>query len=221
MLPRGWYEVPGGEWRHEFVHGVRVRPDGDGYQVAIYDRHHTLPRVEVRTTTGETLTLLSTPAPRWRGLGWVASLDVDAIAALLLGGDLVADTKIEIAHRARDERQGFTRDRESDRASVADLRRRLSDPAHVVGLLGLGSGARRQAGGGLMIACVWHEDRTPSLSIRVGRDGTIACCCHACGARGDVLHLVAAVHGLDIGREFSRVVAVAAELCGVEMRRSA
>ena len=120
MLPRGWYEVPGGEWRHEFVHGVRVRPDGDGYQVAIYDRHHTLPRVEVRTTTGETMTLLSTPAPRWRGLGWVASLDVDAIAARLIGGDLVADAKIEIEHRARDERRGFARDRHGDRDRVQD-----------------------------------------------------------------------------------------------------
>ncbi len=33
----------------------------------------------------------------------------------------------------------------------------------------------------------WHRDCTPSCSVRLAKDGTIAVRCHACGATGDAL----------------------------------
>lgn len=47
----------------------------------------------------------------------------------------------------------------------------------------------------------------------VGRDGAVRVHCHACGASGDVLDLIAATQGLaPRGSEFSKVIELAAEL---------
>ena len=97
-----------------------------------------------------------------------------------------------------------------------ELRRDLVDPRTLVERLGLAAGPRalvKQASG-VSIRCPWHEERTPSCSVRVAGDGTIAVRCHACGATGDALTLVAVAHGLDVRRDFHEVKRIAAELAG-------
>lgn len=102
----------------------------------------------------------------------------------------------------------------SDTARI--LRDELADPFAVADMLGLVEDRRsyvRQAGG-VIVRCPWHEERTPSCSIRTGADGTIAVRCHGCGASGDALSLVAVVAGLDVRRDFRAVLRRAAELAG-------
>jgi hypothetical protein len=102
----------------------------------------------------------------------------------------------------------------SDQA--AELRRRLVDPRAVAEALGLVEGAKRQARG-IMIRCPWHVERTPSCSVTVGTDGTVRVHCFGCERGGDVLHLVAGARGLDVHRDFPRVLAEAAQLAGVTL----
>lgn len=104
---------------------------------------------------------------------------------------------------------------------VAALRSALADPLDVCHRLGLRV-AKRQPRGAL-VCCSAHDDHTPSCSVRVGADGTIAVRCFACGFAGDVLHLIAAARGLSADREFPAVLQAAAELARVplpEPRRS-
>lgn len=89
----------------------------------------------------------------------------------------------------------------------------LADPERVLGLLGLLDGAKRQAHG-FVVLCPWHSERTPSCSVKLASDGTIAAHCFGCGVGGDVLSLVAAARGLDTRRDFGRVVEIAADLAG-------
>jgi len=98
-----------------------------------------------------------------------------------------------------------------DRAG--DLRRRLVDAREVCAGLGLVDGARGQSRG-LLIRCPWHTERTPSCSVRVAADGTLAVKCFGCGTSGDVLSLVAAARGLHTRRDFPEVLRIAAELAG-------
>jgi DNA primase len=103
-----------------------------------------------------------------------------------------------------------------ERDDVEAIRRALVDPVEVCRCLRLDAGAKRQARG-LLVRCPAHDDRTPSCSVRLGADGTIAVKCHAgCGLAGDVYDLVAAVEGLDIRREFAAVLRRAAELAAFE-----
>lgn len=97
-----------------------------------------------------------------------------------------------------------------------EIRFQLADPATLARLLGLEDGAKRQARG-LMVRCPVHSENTPSCSMRVADDGTIALKCHACGWTGDALSLVAVVRGLDPQREFRRVLEEAASLCGYDL----
>ncbi len=106
-------------------------------------------------------------------------------------------------------------------AGVADhareIRYSLVDVRGLCEKLGLLSGKNsflRQAGG-LILRCPWHADGTPSCSVRIAKDGTIACRCHACGATGDALSLVAVAHGLDVRRDFRRVLRAGAEIAGL------
>lgn len=94
------------------------------------------------------------------------------------------------------------------------IRAALSDPQAVARALGLEKGARR-GGGGIAVRCPVHRERSaPSMSLRSCGDGTLSAVCHQCGWRGDVLSLVAAVEGLDVRRDFGRVLERAAELAG-------
>ena len=63
----------------------------------------------------------------------------------------------------------------------ADLvKRRLAEPWQVLAALGLTDGAKRLTSGSL-IRCPWHVERSPSCSVRVGADGTLAVHCFGCG----------------------------------------
>lgn len=97
---------------------------------------------------------------------------------------------------------------------VAAVRARLADPMHVVTVLGLGDGATSQPRG-VMIRCPAHADRTPSCSVRVADDGTIACHCFACAWGGDVIDLIATVE--DIEPRTRAALVRAAELAGVSV----
>ena len=92
---------------------------------------------------------------------------------------------------------------------AAEVKARLRDP----GLLGLDG--LRQAGSTFKARCVWHLERTPSLSIR-DRDGRLALHCFGCGLGGTVLDAIAAVHRLDTrGADFVRVVEIGERLAGI------
>lgn len=100
---------------------------------------------------------------------------------------------------------------------VREIKRSLSDPMHVCERLGLlaGKGSFTRQGGGLLIRCPVHDDRTPSCSVQL-RSGVILWRCHACDASGDVLTLVAAVHSLTMrGEDFRQVLIAAAALGGM------
>lgn len=89
-------------------------------------------------------------------------------------------------------------------------------PAALVERLGHGEHARR-SGGGVMIRCPWHVERSPSCSVRLATDGAIAVHCFGCGQGGDALALVAAARALDVRRDFRRVLADAADLARVRL----
>jgi DNA primase len=94
------------------------------------------------------------------------------------------------------------------------IRRALAEPAALVAALGLVEGAVRQAHG-ITIRCPWHAERTASCSITLGPDGTIRVHCFGCGITGDALHVVAAASGLDLQRDFRKVLERAAEIAGL------
>jgi DNA primase len=100
-------------------------------------------------------------------------------------------------------------------AAAQDVRRALTDPRALCSALGIDRGARRQARG-LTIACIFHPDATPSLSITIGDDGTIRYRCFGCQESGDALDLIAAVNGLDVRTQFAEVLVEAARLAGVQ-----
>ncbi len=104
-------------------------------------------------------------------------------------------------------------------ADVArEIRYALTDARVLCEALSLvgGKGSFSRQAGGLLIRCPWHEDGSPSCSVRRGPDGTIAVRCHACGATGDALSLVAVAHGLTMrGDDFRQVLIRAAEIGGL------
>jgi hypothetical protein len=100
------------------------------------------------------------------------------------------------------------------RIEADQIRRALSDPFDVVEQLGLTERMKRQARG-VLVLCPHHIERTASCSITSGPDGTIRVKCHGCGWSGDVLHLIAEVNGLDLQRDFRKVVELGAQLGGI------
>jgi hypothetical protein len=59
------------------------------------------------------------------------------------------------------------------------------------------------------VLCPWHTENSPSCSVRVAKDGTLAVRCFACGATGDALKLIGAARGID---DFREILTIAAEL---------
>jgi len=104
-----------------------------------------------------------------------------------------------------------------DRPNYArEIRFALTDAMALCERLGLTArGTFTRQPRGAIVRCPWHEDRSPSCSVRLGRDGTIAVRCHACGATGDALSLVAQVHGLSLRANFRDVLLAGAELAGL------
>ncbi len=113
-----------------------------------------------------------------------------------------------------------------DRRQVEEVKRALSDPQRLAEALGIAEGSKRQARG-ILVRCPKHAENNPSCSITTGDDGGIGVRCFAgCdfgGAKGggDVLHLIAAVRGLDPSREFAEVLAEAAGMAGIDIGRAA
>jgi len=98
---------------------------------------------------------------------------------------------------------------------VRAIRHDHADPRELVVRLGLADRrVSQRAGSHVLIRCPAHDERSPSCSLRVGGDGTIAVHCFGCGFTGDALTLVAAVHRLDVRRDFRDVVRLGAELAG-------
>lgn len=93
------------------------------------------------------------------------------------------------------------------------IRFRLRDPRELCSALGLLERAKPQAFG-VLVRCPAHDERTASCSVTRGPDGTIRVRCFGCNFTGDVFTLIAAVHKLDIQRDFRRVLEFAARLCG-------
>lgn len=94
--------------------------------------------------------------------------------------------------------------------------RALADPRTVAARLGLEG--RPQSGGGITVPCVWHSERTPSLSLFLAKDGTLGAKCHGCGRGGGVLDVMAAVLGYTLPRDTSEVIRQAATLAGEDLR---
>lgn len=95
-----------------------------------------------------------------------------------------------------------------------ELRHQLSDPLALVTALGLIGDKRRfvRQHGYVLVCCPAHEEHSPSLSVRIGNDGTIACHCFGCDWSGDALDLIGEVH--DVGDDFPQVLKLASELAG-------
>lgn len=93
------------------------------------------------------------------------------------------------------------------------IRNRLTDPATLVSMLGLGEGAKRQSGG-IMIRCPNHTEKTASCSVTVGPDGTVRVKCHGCQWSADALGLIGVARGLST---FADVLAEGASLAGLEL----
>lgn len=104
-----------------------------------------------------------------------------------------------------------------DAGRIRDALRAPYAVCDALGLIGEGRGVSWFADNAhsLRVRCPWHDERTGSCSVSVGADGTIRVRCFGCGASGDVLSLVAAVHGLDVRRDFVRVLDLAATIAGV------
>jgi DNA primase len=109
----------------------------------------------------------------------------------------------------------------SNRSALPDharaIRHALTDVRRVCTELGLLDGPRsfQRQPRGLTIRCPWHDDRSPSCSVRLADDGTIAVHCFACDKGGDVLSLIAIVRGLDVQRDFREILRAGAELAGL------
>jgi len=89
---------------------------------------------------------------------------------------------------------------------LAAIKTRLSNPREVAAMLGLRAKPMRN---GVLVLCPVHGEKTASLGLRVGSDGTIQAFCFGCGLSGDVLTLLAAIEG-----DFKRGLARAIEMAG-------
>jgi len=98
---------------------------------------------------------------------------------------------------------------------IQAIKSALSDPAKVLRALGLLTDRRsyeRQARG-FIIRCLVHKDQTPSCSVQA-KSGLLLWKCHACGATGDVLTLIASAYGLSKAKDFHAILRIGAELAG-------
>lgn len=99
---------------------------------------------------------------------------------------------------------------------AGEVRRALTDPAALARALGL-KAAPSQGRAACVVCCPWHNEASPSCSVRLGPDGTIQVRCFGCSRGGDALHLIAAVRGLDIATAFPEVLLEAARIAGVDI----
>ena len=86
-----------------------------------------------------------------------------------------------------------------------DLLDRHTDPRGTCSALGLKWWPA--AGRGCKVLCPVHDDRSPSTSVSVGRDGRLRVRCFSCGWHGALTDLVAVVRGLSLPRDLPAVLA--------------
>lgn len=101
-----------------------------------------------------------------------------------------------------------------DTARRDEIRASLNDPWRLCERLRLTERAIRQSSG-LSVLCPSHNEREPSCSVTSAPDGGIRVKCHACGFSGDAFTLVAKVNGLELPRDFGKVLDLAGELAGL------
>src|SRR5512147_424143 len=82
------------------------------------------------------------------------------------------------------------------RLDAREIAQRLSDPVAVAKALGLFKGAVTQPRG-LVVCCPGHREKTPSCSLRRGRDGLLQVRCFGCPLSGDLWTLLQAIDGCD------------------------
>lgn len=96
-----------------------------------------------------------------------------------------------------------------------EIKASLTDAQRLCAGLGLDiRDAKRQAGGGLIVRCPAHEERTPSCSITHGPDHTLRFRCFGCDWTGDALTAVALVHQHPRSA-FRETLLVAAQVAGL------
>jgi hypothetical protein len=95
---------------------------------------------------------------------------------------------------------------------IRRVRQALSSPRRVTEALGLK--ADHAGDSQAFICCPVHAENTPSCSLR-RKGGTLGVKCFGCEFTGDVLTLVAVVHGIDIKSAFPEVLATACDLAGM------
>ena len=99
-----------------------------------------------------------------------------------------------------------------------EIRYALTDPYALCASLGFIAGKGsfvRQGTRGVTVCCPFHEEKSPSCSVRIAGDGTISVRCFGCGATGDALSLIAAKRGMSIVRDFRQVLIEAAVIAGL------
>ncbi len=99
-----------------------------------------------------------------------------------------------------------------------EVRNALTDPRRLCEQLGLLAGRGSfvsQGQRGVTVRCCFHDEKTPSMSVTRGPDGTVRLRCFGCDAGGDALALIAAVRGLSLRRDFRAVLVEAAHLGGL------
>lgn len=105
------------------------------------------------------------------------------------------------------------------RDDTYELRQRLNDPSALVRGLGLEKGSQRIGAGRVLVQCPAHSDSTASCSILYRQeDQTVSVNCFGCDLKGNVFHLIAAVHRMDVQRDFPRVLDEARRLAGMAPR---
>jgi DNA primase len=106
----------------------------------------------------------------------------------------------------------------SDDPILDEIRARLVSPPRVLAALGIEG--EREGNTTWKICCPWHDEKTPSCSVRVGPEGSLQVHCFGCGKTGDVFHLIAARHGLSLPGDFHQAKRVGAELCNLSLDSS-
>lgn len=103
---------------------------------------------------------------------------------------------------------------------MSDLARRIAgefrDPRALVAALGLERAAKRLGRGGIQVLCPWHNEKSPSCAVSVGRDGSVFVKCFGCDHSADALGFIAGAKQLDVKSQFREVLEAACELAGLD-----
>lgn len=99
----------------------------------------------------------------------------------------------------------------------AQVKAALTDVRAVLAWLGLLDGALRVGPNAYKVFCPWHNEHTPSCSVRSQDGRPMQVHCFGCGETGDVLNLIATVHRLDLRRDAQTILSMGAGQAGVTL----